>query len=210
MMKLSAERFFRRHLRGVFLLLFFPSLSYAQFDSPTYVRAEEAFYQEDFETAKVYFAQELEDKPTNRKARYFHEICSFLTTETSRSMDKFLEIGKIYGRNDKFYSYWLGRIYAKRYEFQKAIESWKNFLLADNYKSQIIINEVKEFLMEAERQKVFLSDTTIYHVFQLPTPVNSQQSEENPCGASGSDRGASRKRKRRQRRPRFGVSGTSA
>ncbi len=157
-----------------------PLSVFAQGKPSTFVRAEESFYEEEFETALILFNQYLEGSPNHGQAQYYAEICSLLTYYPKKPLDKFLEFESTFGVSDKFYFYWTGRIHAARYEYGSALVAWQKFLELKNYKSKVITDETNAFIADAHIKKAFIDVPSNFSVHQLPEPINTINSEENP------------------------------
>lgn len=143
-------------------------------------RAEKSFYAEDLETALQLFNEYLKDDPSNSKAQYYAEICSLLTDYPTKSLVKLFELEQTIGVRDKFYNYWMGRVYAARYDFSSAISSWNSFLDKKVYKSKEIVDETRKFIADAEKKQFYVENGLPYRIYQLPDYINSEHIEMVP------------------------------
>ena len=149
-------------------------------ENKSFKKAQKLFYQELFEeTLEEYEEALLETEPSDL-SEYQMEICSLLTDHRSISVDKFLTFQSSFGETDKFYYYWLGRIYFRRYNFPQAIESWARFLRLDTYKSEYIIRETKIYMDWAQEALEFYQSIGEFKVNQLHLDINSTNSEFSP------------------------------
>jgi len=164
----------------VCMLLISPFFVSAAGNAKLLERAEESFYDEDLETAFQLFSEYLKGDPTNAKAQYHAEICSLLTYYPTKSLDKLFELEKTIGARDKFYNYWMGRVYAARYDFTSAISSWNTFLDKKVYKSKEIVDETKKFIADAERKQFYVENGLAYRIYQLADNINTEHIEMGP------------------------------
>ncbi|WP_109832802.1 OmpA family protein [Reichenbachiella versicolor] len=143
-------------------------------------KADHYFYKELFEEALKEYHKESEKYELTERALYHMEICSLLTDYTSKPVDQLLDHSKKGGKDDKFYQYWLGRVYFKRYEFTNAIDSWTKFRNIRAYKSPEIIEEI-DFLTEwAKQAKAYHQDVGSFQITALPSEINSEASDYSP------------------------------
>ncbi len=138
------------------------------------------FYAENFKEALPLYEEILEKDKNNNLAKYNVEICSLLTYYREKPLDIILSYEKTRGRSDKFYYYWLGRIYMKKYMFEEAIASFDKFLNIRAYKSDEIIKETERFRDWAIRSKEFFDQPDEYEIHPLGSDVNSRYAELSP------------------------------
>ncbi len=143
-------------------------------------RAEALFYDEDFTEAMKYYKEILTLKSNHNLARYKIEICSLLTCCREKSLDKLLGYQNTRGRSDKFYYYWLGRIYLEKYNFDEAISSFRKFLSIDAYKSKAIKEETEAFIEYAEHAKKFFDERDEYEIHPMGHKINTTYDELSP------------------------------
>lgn len=168
-------------MKTILLLgLFVPLLSYSQKMKKLEESAELVFYEEKLEEALELYQKIIEKSPSNNTAIYRAEICSLLTKYRNKPLDVILSYTNTQGKNDRFFNYWIGRIYLKKNEFDKAIDSWNKFLSSRSYKSPAIIEEVEDFILRAELAKAKFSHVNDYEIEQLPTKINSASTEYSP------------------------------
>ncbi len=149
-------------------------------DDKSFRRPQRLFYQELFDEALDRYYIELSETSPNDLSEYQMEICSLLTDHRSRSIDKFLSFKSSFGETDKFYYYWLGRIYFRRYNFPSAIESWQRFLDLKVYKSEYITEETELYLSWAEEAQEFYQNIGEYKLEAVSDVINSEESEFSP------------------------------
>jgi len=145
-----------------------------------YADAMGKFYDEDLISARELFKEILNENSSYKDSQYRLEICELLTDKRNRSLDGMLAYKSSYGKSDKFYNYWLGRIYADKYEFRNAVRVWKAFLAKKVYKSKEIIAEVKEFIAKSEELIVMFDSPDEYAIHQLGSNINTEFDEITP------------------------------
>lgn len=150
-------------------------------------RAEALFYDEDFTEAIKYYDQVLSIKPSHSLAKYKMEICSLLTCCREKSLDKLLGYQNTRGKSDKFYYYWLGRIYLEKYKFEESIASFNKFLNLKAYKSKTIQEETKELIEYAQHAKKFFDERDEYEIHPMGHKINTSFDELSPVYFKGSD-----------------------
>lgn len=157
------------------------NFTFAQTEERPYKNAMEAFYEEDFYDAIALFNEVLEINPKYKDTDYRLEICSLVLKENrQKPLDHILSYKSTKGVRDKFYNYWLGRIYANRYLFPEAVTAWKAFLSQKAYKSKEIVEETRDFIKETERHLAFFDNTDNYEVHPLESPINTKFAEMSP------------------------------
>lgn len=149
-------------------------------DHKYFKKADKIFYKEHLRKALAEYHKISEIHELSEVAMYHMEICSLLTDYPSRPLEGLFKFKNGPAKKDKFYYYWLGRVYYSKYEFDKAISSWKSFQKIRVYKSQEIKDETKQFIEWAYAAKKFYQDVGQYRVRRLPTTVNSTASELSP------------------------------
>ncbi len=143
-------------------------------------KAETFFFQEDFKSALPLYEKVLKKEENNNLAKYKVEICSLLTYYREKPIDKILGYERTRGRSDKFYYYWLGRIYMRKYMFEEAIASFDKFNNIKAYKSKEIRAEAERFRDWAIRSKEFFDVPDEYEIQPLTGDINSPFSELSP------------------------------
>lgn len=146
-----------------------------------YDRAMELFYTENFDLARIEFEEIYITRPTYRDVEYRRELTYFLDGDHNRSLDKLLEFQNTVASNDKFYHYWLGRVFLTKYMFDEAIGSWTRFLNKDVYKTKEIRQETNDFIKSTETLSTFFENNADYVVTLLPETINTPYSELNPA-----------------------------
>ena len=150
-------------------------------------KAETLFYNEDFEGALDYYRQILELNPSHSLALYKSEICSLLTCCREKSLDLLLAQQESWGKSDKFYYYWLGRVYLKKYDFDHSISAFNKFLKIEAYKSKEIKDESKGYIQFAEHAKVFFDERDEFEIHPMGHQINTEFDELSPVYFAKSD-----------------------
>ncbi len=168
---------------GISVLLIF-TLAFqvdAQKVDKLFLEAEELFYEERLEEALLGYQQVLQANPSYEDADYKAEICSLLTNYREKSLNEILAFGQTKGKKDKFYHYWMGRIYVRKYMYEEAIESWKVFLKLPQFHSREITKESKLFLKDGREKLAFFENTDNYEIHQLDGGINTSGAELSPA-----------------------------
>ncbi|REE05558.1 OmpA family protein [Marinoscillum furvescens] len=153
----------------------------AQNPEKLYKRGIDAFYSEDFKAAVTYFEQIESSGKSFKDSEYRLEISLLVQKENrERSLDKILKFRTTKARSDKFYNYWMGRIYANRYMFPEAVNAWKAFLKSKAFKSEQIREETRNFIQEAELLVSYFDNPDNFEIHQLEAPVNTEFAELTP------------------------------
>ena len=173
----------------LYFLLFLGSLTLAaQNIEKMYESGEKGFYKEDFTQAQMALQAVVDLNPNYKDAKYMLEIASLLLKENSTtSLDEILRYKATKGKSDKFYYYWLGRVFSKRYMFTEAIASWESFLKSKAPKSPQIVAETNLFILENYRLNSFRRNPCNYSVKRLDAPINSVRGEMTPVYISETD-----------------------
>ena len=163
----------------VFLVLFTSVQAEDEVHKP-FKKADKIFYRELLKEALVEYQETGKNHMLSEKAKYHMEICSLLTKYPTKSIDDLLRYRKTAGKKDKFFHYWLGRVYYAKNQFSKAHESWAKFRKVRVYKSEEIIEETNEFMQLAKKARKFYQDVGSFQVLGLPQPINSGYAELSP------------------------------
>ncbi|MEQ8240815.1 MAG: OmpA family protein [Cyclobacteriaceae bacterium] len=143
--------------------------------------AEKLFYKEDFRQAQLAFQEVVDLNPKYKDADYKLEISTLLLKENrEKALDRLLSYKATKGKSDKFYYYWLGRVYANRDLYTESIKAWESFLKSKSPKSPEIVKETKGFIEESNRLNTFFNDPCDYEVKRLDAPINSIKAEMTP------------------------------
>ncbi|MFY0685652.1 MAG: OmpA family protein [Cyclobacteriaceae bacterium] len=171
-----------RHTFSLIVALFVCSItsSFGQKIDKTYEKAEDQFYSEKPAEALLLYKAVLAQDENYEDAAYKAELCSLLSDFKEKPLDQLTELRKTSGKDDKFYLYWLGRIYTGRYDFTMAIQSWKSFLKQKGSKSKIIIGETKDFIKLTRDKINFFDNTDNYLIHNLDGLINSEGAELSP------------------------------
>lgn len=146
-----------------------------------YNRGLEMLYDEEFANARSAFEGITAIDPEYKDVPYRLEIAAFLSGDSNRPLDKLLNFRTTLAKKDKFYHYWLGRVYVSKYLFDEAIGSWSNFLRKDVYKSKEIRQETNEFITSTQALSDFFHEHADYVVTLLPETINTEKAEVNPA-----------------------------
>jgi outer membrane protein OmpA-like peptidoglycan-associated protein len=165
------------------VLLFFGNSNFlqAQKVEKLYEKGMKAFYREKFSEAEGYFLEIESTGKSFKDSKYRLEL-SYLVQPKYRERDLSIinsfKVAKT--KSDKFYFYWLGRIYVNRYMFPEAVNSWETFLSMKNQKSDFIVDETKDFISQAEYRINYFDNPVNYEVHQMSAPINSKYDELTP------------------------------
>lgn len=158
-----------RNILLVATIMFFAQISKAQEEDieKMYINADKEFYAEDFDDALPHLESIMALDSNYKDIQYLAEVVKLLTFDKRRTLDKFYYITEDQGVSDKFKDYWLGRILARRWQYDEAIAAWKQFLRLDVYKSPEIKEETRNFIDEAARIEKEMKNTGDYDVQHL-------------------------------------------
>lgn len=144
-------------------------------------KAQDHFYHDEFYEAMDEYQKILKKDTDNGLVQYRMTICSLLTKYRRQvSIEEVFAFKESQGKEDKFYNYWLGRVYYRQGNFKKAIETWIRFLNIEKYKSAEIIAETKDFIKNAERAELQYSHPQNFEIEQLSPVINSSSTEFSP------------------------------
>lgn len=162
-------------------LFLISNISTGQNKEKLYKRGIDAFYKEDFEAA-IYHFEEIESTGKSFKDSEYRLEISYLILpqHRERSLAKMIRFYEFKSKNDKFFHYWMGRIYANRYMFPEAVNSWNNFLSRKGYKSEEIEEETRDYIAETEQLVSFFDNPDNFEVHQLEGPINTEFAETTP------------------------------
>ncbi|MDW3195538.1 MAG: OmpA family protein [Cytophagales bacterium] len=146
-----------------------------------YNRGLEMLYDEEFANAKATFEGITAVNPNYKDVPYRLEVAAFLSGDSNRPLDNLLSFRTTLAKKDKFYHYWLGRVYVSKYLFEEAIGSWSNFLRKDVYKSKEIRQETNDFISSTQTLSDFFHEHADYVVTLLPETINTEKAEVNPA-----------------------------
>lgn len=138
------------------------------------------FYDEKFEEALQQYEYIHGLFPDNDSINYHKEIAFLLTEGRGTSYQKLIDFGEVKARKDKFYHYWLGRVYLSNYEFELARKHLQMFLNVKAYKSDIIIGETKMFMSQIDEALLAYNNPSDYEIERLPAPINSKFQDLSP------------------------------
>lgn len=141
--------------------------------------AQEVFYAEDFIGAAEKYREILQLNPEDSLANYRYTISWNLGRGRGGPLDSLLIRTAAIGKNDKFYPYWLGRIYFINYDAQHAVKYFRIFLDSRSTKSQEIVKEARQFYKNAELLLNYLRNPDDYEI-HLVDGVNTAHDELSP------------------------------
>lgn len=173
---------------GLIAFIFTCNLAPAQSPDKLYTRGIESFYKEDFEAAITHFELLHSGGKYYKDSEYRLEIAYLvLPKHRERTLEKMLKFEEFKSKNDKFYYYWMGRIYANRYMFPEAVDAWEKFLNRKAYKSEEIVAETKKYLDRAKNLVKFFDNPDNYEIHQLEAPINTEFAETTPVYSEAKD-----------------------
>ncbi len=143
--------------------------------------ADYTLYKESFDKAYEQYENIHLLYPDEEQILYHKEIAYHLTEGRGTSLDNLLSFEDTKGVSDKFYNYWLGRVYFGRYEFEKARTHFKAFLDIKAYKSSTIINETKVFMRRIDKAMDRYNDPNYYEIEPIGGGVNSKYADISPA-----------------------------
>jgi len=143
-------------------------------------KAEGFFYTEKFDKAREAYEEILAVAPDFGTGVYRLEICSLLTIAKNKPLTKLESFSKTQGRKDKFYNYWMAKLYFQQNNFKKAIEAGNRFINSKQYKSKEIVQEIRDLRDKAEQIFEYYNSPANYEVEHLHSNVNSNFHESSP------------------------------
>lgn len=149
--------------------------------------ADSVFFEESFSAALPLYDKILEEYPLEEAVKYHRYVAYHLSDGRGTEMLPMFDYDHVKGPVDKFYDYWMGRIYYQRYEFDKAKEHFQKFLAIEDYKSKQIVTDVKNHLYRIKKAEPYYNKPDDYIVEQLQAPVNSKFSDISPAFFGGHD-----------------------
>ncbi|MFY0685651.1 MAG: OmpA family protein [Cyclobacteriaceae bacterium] len=158
------------------ILGFFSTDLFAQKEQKLIAEAEIALYNENFQTAYNLFEYIHQAYPTQRSIEYHRLITYHMTNGRGKDLTSLVNFRDEKAKTDRFYHYWMGRIYFARYEFATAKKHFNEFLNTKAYKSSLIINETEHYLREIDLAKAFYEDPDYYEIEPIPG-INSSYAE---------------------------------
>jgi len=148
----------------------------AQNTDKFYEIAESQLHSGQFEEALATYGS-LSKGAIFKDADYKLEICKHLSGNRDLAVTKMLDFGKTKGRADKFYNYWMGRIYLNKYEFEEAIKYFTLFPKQTFSKTAPDVEIIKRYLSQSKELVSFLQKTDNYEIHQLDGEINSSAAE---------------------------------
>ena len=144
------------------------------------INADYTFYSENFEKSIVLYQAVLDRRPESDKAKYHQMIAQYLTTKRSEDVAPLIEFYQSANTGDRFFHYWMGRIYYGKYEFQLAKKHFQKFLTADSFKSKEIIAETRQFVKKIGLAEKYYTNPSDFEMDQLEHPINSEHADLSP------------------------------
>ncbi|MFT6883199.1 MAG: outer membrane protein OmpA-like peptidoglycan-associated protein [Marinoscillum sp.] len=143
-------------------------------------KAEEAFYNEDYKLALILYNDLEKNFPESTEHLYHKYIVEHLSDNRGGDLSKLLSMEVTKGQEDIYYEYWMGKIYMKRYEFDKASERFKSFLSKNIERSDMIEAEVQSLLRWIDQAKDWHSRPSDYQIESLAEGINTVDQELSP------------------------------
>ena len=170
---------YRNSLIALGLILFCLPIHAQNLDKKK-LKAESLFFTEKFDKAREAYEELKGLAPSYGTGLYRLEICSLLTIAKNKPMTRLESYAGTQGRKDKFYHYWMTKIYFQQNNYKKAIESGTKFVNSKQYKSKEIIQEIKDLRKKAQIIDDYYSKPANYEVEHLHQNVNSNFHESSP------------------------------
>ncbi len=162
------------------LALFVSVTALGQSKGKLYKQGIIAFYEENFKAAEYYFNQVLESGKDYKDAEYRLQISKLVQNQyRDEPIDPMLNF-QDQEKKDKFYHYWMGRIYANKYMFAEAVDSWNKFLSTNSKKSNEIVKETGGFIKHSKDLVDFFDNPGNFEIHQLGAPINTEYAETSP------------------------------
>ncbi len=143
--------------------------------------ADYMLYMEDFHKAYELYMDLHKQYPGEESFMYHYEIAYQLSEGRGSDLTKLLNYESTAGENDKFYNYWLGRIYFYRYEFEESKARFNSFLEVKKFKSPAIINEARFYLRKIDRLIEKYAQNAKYDIIELGDEINSKYADISPA-----------------------------
>ena len=146
-----------------------------------HIMAEEAFYDEDFESAFELYEILIHNLEVPMPD-FLHkaEICSLLTTHHSQPTKEFFEYEETVAEKDKFYHYWKGRVLMTRHRMREAHAAFDKFLDTEEYLSDEIKREARRWREWVANAEYYMANPDSYEIYPLEKGVNSEYAELSP------------------------------
>lgn len=161
------------------------NLTLAQKVESLYENAEDFFYEEQFISALKAYREVEKINKNFADLDYKILICSLLVDKNYSdvaSLEAYENIMLPPGKPpvDKFFNYWLGRVYLEKVRFIEAEETLNKFLKGDYYKSDEILAEAKKWIRFAQLGQEYYESSNFYQIYHLGSEVNSEADEVSP------------------------------
>lgn len=151
-----------------------------QSSSKLYKQGIIAFYEENFKAAEFYFNKVEESGKSHKDSEYRLLISKMVQNKNREESITPLLKYQDKEKTDKFYNYWMGRIYANKYMFAEAAEAYNKFLESNSKKSDEIIDETTSFINHSKKLITYFDNPDNYEVHQLGAPINTEFAELSP------------------------------
>ena len=145
------------------------------------INADYTFYSENFEDAIHLYEAVLTRRPESDKAMYHKMIAEYMTVKRTEDVTPLIDFYKDASASDRFFHYWMDRIYLGQYNFHHAREHFKTFLSQDAFKSKEILAETREYIAMIKEAKKYYDNPADYRIEQLPEPINSEYADLSPA-----------------------------
>ena len=93
------------------------------------INADYTFYSENFEDAIHLYEAVLTRRPESDKAMYHKMIAEYMTVKRTEDVTPLIDFYKDASASDRFFHYWMDRIYLGQYNFHHAREHFKTFAI---------------------------------------------------------------------------------
>ena len=180
-------------MRGTFRVLLTTLIAFSVTDVTAqnlyklHKEAEEAFFDEQFAAAVPIYQEIFDADSTFEDVSYKLEISRLLSDRQYTNASKFFSFEQTMSRRDKFFYYWKGRVLLEEYQFEEALVALRTFIKRPEKKSQLILDEAKKWVAEAEAAKRFLDNPEDYEIHLLHEGVNTETAELSPVFFSGKE-----------------------
>jgi outer membrane protein OmpA-like peptidoglycan-associated protein len=141
--------------------------------------AERAFYEGDYaEAYNLYKSIELKFDTLAALDEYFKEVSYHLSDGIGTDIFRLEQLGSKIGVTEPFHPYWMGLVYLRRHEFEKAGSYFTAFKNTESYKTREIASET-EFYLNAIQKLLNEPQNTSYEIMPL-AEINTSFAEVSP------------------------------
>ena len=141
-------------------------------------KADKYFFEQQYFPALNTYNEILSANANHDRAKYQAELCSLLVKDfRDKPLNTILGYAGTQGKSDRFYDYWLGRIYMSRYRFEEAITAFNAFLNLDSYKSPELIDSTNHYIDRAKRSIESYNNPKLYELERVSSEINGSGSQ---------------------------------